>query len=194
MKYDLGSRRYDEIEDKANNLILSLDSILPPYNLEKLAESLGIKVIRLSSLTGENYKPFAKYFLCEENDAFVCRNEDFVKMIVDDILRPSTRIYFTIAHEIGHVVLGHLEHSPLAEFEANIFARCLVTPHGIIRSFSEDEFTVDYISDFFCVSKEAARHCRDRSLNRMHWHNDDNPESTLILFEKYSKLKKGGVM
>ena len=50
MKFDLGDGRYREIEDRANAIILDLDSILPPYNLEKIAEKLGIKVIKLSSL------------------------------------------------------------------------------------------------------------------------------------------------
>ena len=42
MKFDLGHGRYREIEDRANAIILDFDSILPPYNLEKIAEKLGI--------------------------------------------------------------------------------------------------------------------------------------------------------
>ena len=83
---------------------------------------------------------------------------------MDDITRPPARVYFTIAHEIGHVVLGHLEHSELAEFEANIFARCLIAPYGIVRNLDEEEFNIEFISERFGISAEAAMYCRDRSL------------------------------
>ncbi|MBQ8985591.1 ImmA/IrrE family metallo-endopeptidase [Candidatus Saccharibacteria bacterium] len=193
MKFDLGDGRYREIEDRANAIILDLDSILPPYNLEKIAEKLGIKVIKLSSLPVEKRKPFGRYFLCEENDAFVAIDENCKKVIVDDITRPPARVYFTIAHEIGHVVLGHLEHSELAEFEANIFARCLVAPYGIIRNFSENEFDVEFLSERLGISAKAAMHCRGRSLARLWWHDDDIPESTQELSDRYLNIRKGVV-
>lgn len=194
MKFDLGDSRYREIEDRANAIILDLDSILPPYNLGKIAEKLSIKVIKLSSLPVEKRMSFARYFLCEENDAFVVISENYKKVIVDDITRPSTRVYFTMAHEIGHVVLGHLEHSELAEFEANVFARCLVMPYGIIRTFDEGEFTVENIRERFGVSLEAATYCRKRSMGRLLWHDDELPDSTKELSREYLNLMKGGGM
>lgn len=87
MKFDLGDGRYREVEEKANRIILDLDSILPPYNLERIAEKLGIRIIRLSSLPVEKRKPFGKYFLCEENDAFVAVGKNCKKVIVDDMTR-----------------------------------------------------------------------------------------------------------
>lgn len=194
MKFDLGDGRYREIEDRANAIILDLDSILPPYNLERIAEKLGIRVIRLSSLPVEKRKPFGKYFFCEENDAFVAVGKNCKKVIVDDITRSPARVYFTVAHEIGHVVLRHLEHSELAEFEANVFARCLVMPYGIIRTFNEGEFTVENISERFGVSLEAAIYCRKRSIGRLLWHDDEIPNSTKELSCKYLNLMKGGGM
>lgn len=194
MKFDLGDGRYREVEEKANRIILDLDSILPPYNLERIAEKLGIRIIRLSSLPVEKRKPFGKYFLCEENDAFVAVGKNCKKVIVDDMTRSPARVYFTVAHEIGHVVLGHLEHSELAEFEANVFARCLVMPYGIIRTFDEGEFTVENISERFGVSLEAAIYCRKRSIGRLLWHDDEIPNSTKELSRKYLNLMKGGGM
>jgi len=194
MKFDLGDGRYREVEEKANRIILDLDSILPPYNLERIAEKLGIRVIKLSSLPAEKRKPFGKYFLCEENDAFVAVGKSCKKVIVDDITRSPARVYFTIAHEIGHVVLGHLEHSELAEFEANVFARCLAMPYGIIRTFDEGEFTVENISERFGVSLEAAIYCRKRSIGRLLWHDDEIPDNTRELSHKYLNLMKGGGM
>lgn len=194
MKFNLSGGRYREVEEKANKIILDLDSILPPYNLEKIAEKLGIKIIKLSSLPVEKRKPFSKYFLCEENDAFVVVSKDCKKILIDDIARPPARIYFTVAHEIGHVILGHLEHSELAEFEANIFARCLIMPYGIIRTFNEDEFTPEHICEKFGVSLEAATYCRKRSVGRLLWYDDEIPDSARELSRRYSNLTKGGGM
>lgn len=92
------------------------------------------------------------------------------------------------------MVLGHLEHSELAEFEANVFARCLVMPYGIIRTFDEGEFTVENISERFGVSLEAAIYCRKRSIGRLLWHDDEIPNSTKELSRKYLNLMKGGGM
>lgn len=190
MKFDLGDGRYREIEEKANRIILDLNSIIPPYNLEKIAEKLGIRIIKLSSLPAEKCKAFKKFFFYEENDAFLAIGKNCRKIIIDDITRPPTRVYFTMAHEIGHVVLEHLEHSGLSEFEANIFARCLITPYGIARSLYEEEFNIEYLTEYFGISYEAATHCRDRSLARLYWHDDNIPESTKEISNKYIKIRK----
>jgi Zn-dependent peptidase ImmA (M78 family) len=44
----------------------------------------------------------------------------------------SNRIRFTIAHEIGHIVLGHEYSCEETESEADYFARNLLVPMGIL--------------------------------------------------------------
>lgn len=78
---------------------------------------------------------------------------------------PLACIRFTLAHEIGHAVLGHQdEDDPLAEKEANCFARNLLCPVPVISAF-ELRFTRDYTA-VFNVSADMARvainhHCSD---------------------------------
>jgi Zn-dependent peptidase ImmA (M78 family) len=71
------------------------------------------------------------------------------------------RCNFTIAHEIGHIVLGHFNcnnfissvmHSELDK-HANAFASALLMPEHILQKF--EFLTEDYIARTFGVSKNA---------------------------------------
>lgn len=89
---------------------------------------------------------------------------------------------FTIAHELGHHYLGHTlidgaivcdksaldasnQERPEAEKEADYFASCLLMPKNLIMQKKKDfekqnknytnDALVDYLKDFFKVSKEA---------------------------------------
>lgn len=74
--------------------------------------------------------------------------DDFGYLVVLNPLRPKPRIRFTLAHEIGHVALGHCEsddlhmgssssisapHMARLDREANIFAAELLMPEGHVR-------------------------------------------------------------
>lgn len=68
---------------------------------------------------------------------------------------PLSCIRFTVAHEIGHAVLGHTdEQDPNAEKEANCFARNLLCPVPVIDSYNL-ETPSDYVS-LFNVSESMA--------------------------------------
>lgn len=69
---------------------------------------------------------------------------------------PLACIRFTLAHEIGHAILKHQdEDDPLAEKEANCFARNLLCPVPVI-SVLELLFVNDYVA-VFDVSADMAR-------------------------------------
>ena len=72
-------------------------------------------------------------------------NEAFTKNNIIHINKtlPKTRGRFTIAHELGHILLKHnnLEHSThtnigLEEYQANIFARCLLMPAIVLKEIN----------------------------------------------------------
>lgn len=185
----LPGARYKEIEDAANNLLLKLSDINPPYNLEEVAMQLGVRVVKLSTICQEKREKLAAKLLRTGSDAFLALNMSPPILVFSDLYY-ERRNYFTLAHEIGHIVLGHLEQSALAEYEANIFARCLLMPFGIIRTFDVDQLLTMDFSEFFHVSNEAARYCLDRSLKRLLWHEDDVSESTEKVSNKFLKTKK----
>lgn len=81
------------------------------------------------------------------------------------------RIRWTLAHELGHVVLKHFEEfeatrlsqSGLTEdeysvldVEANIFASELLCSPAMVGLLPEQERNVDYISRLFFISRQAA--------------------------------------
>ncbi len=74
---------------------------------------------------------------------------------------PRRRIRWTLAHEIGHIALGHLELRPgdrpekrVLEAEANYFAKNLLAPMAVIaRAGAMDRETIASLCD---ISLEAA--------------------------------------
>lgn len=75
----------------------------------------------------------------------------------EDILS-SERKRFTIAHELGHIVLGHNEHSEKNEKEADTFASQLLLPHCILEQLVRygKPVTEIYLKEKFGLSNEAA--------------------------------------
>ena len=75
----------------------------------------------------------------------------------EDILS-SERKRFTIAHELGHIVLGHNEYSEKNEKEADTFASQLLLPHCILEQLVKygKPVTEIYLKEKFGLSNEAA--------------------------------------
>lgn len=67
------------------------------------------------------------------------------------------RTEFTLAHEIGHIVLGHTEQSPEAEDEADAFAQQLLAPEAV--SIHLDLQNIYQVCSAFTVSKQCAKAC-----------------------------------
>lgn len=90
-----------------------------------------------------------------ENDGFAARINGHYIIFYDDEIVPHTRLRFTLGHEVGHIVIGHLlkesvccrnsvtlwnkgegkEPNPL-ETAANIFASRLLAPACVLRALN----------------------------------------------------------
>lgn len=187
MTFRLSTARYDEIEEEANRILLTQASIIPPFNIDGIAGRLSVSFIYLSHLPTEKRRQLVKVFINKKNEAILFNDNGRKMVIIDDVMHPKSRVYFTKAHELGHIVLGHLEHSGLAEYEANVFARCLVAPYGIARIMIREDLTVEELQNSLCISKEAASYCWDRTIGRLAWHDHEMPDSTRLLSERYKK-------
>lgn len=64
---------------------------------------------------------------------------------------------FTIAHEIGHIILGHKNDDTVADREANCFARNLLCPLPIVNAYNI-RCAQDYVG-WFHVSDKMAENC-----------------------------------
>lgn len=64
---------------------------------------------------------------------------------------------FTIAHEIGHIVLGHRIDNSVARREANCFARNLLCPAPLVEFLNVN--TIDDYMNYFHISDVMAEYC-----------------------------------
>ena len=83
----------------------------------------------------------------------------------------SERLNWTLAHEVGHIYLGHTKDKQKEEIEAHWFAAELLAPETIIKSLAklrnqfEKKVNVLDLQDMFHISYEASEK-RIESLNR----------------------------
>ncbi|MBJ9675225.1 ImmA/IrrE family metallo-endopeptidase [Burkholderia gladioli] len=132
-----------------------------PVDPEKIARSMGITVLREFGMNG-----------CSGQVQF----ENNAPVIRYDITEAPVRQRFTIAHEIGHVALGHLgagrtlfrdppehfsagSHNP-EERAANSFAADLLMPERIVRFAIYERGVQDIarLANLFAVSQAAMRY------------------------------------
>ena len=71
------------------------------------------------------------------------------------------RINFTLAHELGHIFLGHKEDGEIEEREANHFAAELVIPRilaaALLKDLPAKRDPTQALAAFFGVSSQAAK-------------------------------------
>jgi Zn-dependent peptidase ImmA (M78 family) len=117
------------IDEIANKALVSADCKQIPIDIEKVAEKFGLKVVDFDfpdSLSG----------VLKKSRGVIGVNKK----------HPMVRRRFTIAHELGHLLLGHdlgkdddvvdddFDKPIPKEKEANIFASCLLMPAEMVES------------------------------------------------------------
>ena len=127
-------------------------------------------------------------------DGFVVENnKKYIIFLNKDMIESRQR--FTIAHEIGHIILGHhnldgynlIANSGLdtdVEQEANMFARLILCPAQITRYLPKNS---DCISNLFKVSKQMAELTLKYSyidLNGMEFIEDVSYEKSILKFQE----------
>lgn len=92
------------------------------------------------------------------------------ELIYDNHVQPL-RQRFTLAHELGHILMKHHDETPSEEREADYFASQLLAPHPIVEAMPDD---ADLIASTFHLSRTASRmtllpprHVRDEELYTM---------------------------
>ncbi|MBE6360656.1 MAG: ImmA/IrrE family metallo-endopeptidase [Treponema bryantii] len=141
---EICSSRYEEIEDIAADTLEDIGYAKFPIDVFELCKLLDIKVIKYSEIN----RDIITYAMDLSDDGFSYFNKNINQYIIfyNDIMMEN-RIRFTIMHEIGHIMLEHREHSTKNEIEANIFAKKLLAPLGLIHKLKLDN-SIDIAENF----------------------------------------------
>lgn len=112
----------------------------PQINIFELLEESGDIVLK-------SYSQAAKYLNCTHNEfTYTIAQSEYGFTVTDprtgnhiiffNNLKDDKTIRFTLAHELGHIRLGHTEDNEVADKEANCFARNLLCPVQIIKELN----------------------------------------------------------
>jgi len=156
---------YEENADLLNSI---------PIDVEKLAEKMGFVIRYAFNIVDNKTKKLKLYTEINKGKTvygFSTFDETSQKFIiyVDDINATENKIRFSIAHEIGHIVLNHKEDNFDNEKEADYFAGYLLCPDCVCiedKIFDKINCGPKYIMSWFGISLDAAMICLKHIENR----------------------------
>lgn len=138
----------------------------PPVNAKELALNVGLRVVFIDFNSLQNFQNVSGFIDSNSSTMYVNANE------------PDKRQNFTIAHELGHYILGHTNSSEysmlyrnsgftegensLLEQEANCFAANLLVPEMFLKKIIKDYpgITDTQLGNLFFVSDVVIRYRR----------------------------------
>ena len=173
--------RFDYATNRAHKLLIELNINAFPVDPFEIIKHFSpnwclLEYSELKINTGEKDPLEIKKHKAEAKSTSVRGSSDYL-IVYDKNVRNEHRIRWTLAHEIGHIILGHLDHFEatglyrrgltkseydVLEVEAHWFASELLSPKPIMRHFNFDD-SFQGISLICDISKDAAV----RKLNRL---------------------------
>lgn len=146
--------RYEQIKWKVVHLFEKTGEDSIPVDPFAIAAELGIVVVPYR-LLGKTAKA-ACLKVSESGFKFCFVGHDGLetRYVFYNDQKPCGHVRFTVLHEIGHIVLGHLQESEVAEAEANFFAKYAIAPPMLVRMIEPTDY-MD-IAEAFGLSRECA--------------------------------------
>lgn len=141
------------VEQIANNFILSNNIRRLPIDVVDIAKNNNWFLIPFSKAPSFIYNKFSE--LLYTDWGFTLQQDRQYYIFYNDNIKLEIQ-RFTIAHEIGHIVLKHFKDEDFCvkEKDANIFASCLLMPKSIIKECNVN--TIYGVSALCGVSYSAA--------------------------------------
>lgn len=163
---------YKKINDKILEVYKECKIKDFPINCIEVLNHYGFKLYtykKIQDINPDVYK-IAKSF---SDDAFKYDN-----IICYNSSKDKNRIRFTLMHELGHFILGHMENSETNEDEANYFASCMLAPRiAILKTGCNN---ADEIHDTFGLSYAAS----NRAITDFNsWKQKKNLDSEKLLHD-----------
>lgn len=161
---------YKKARDTAWEIIFKYDISHLPIDMKKLCNDMGFKLYSYHS--GNDIIVDYKLNQYTINEGFSTCINGHNLIFYNETIQPHARKRFTVAHEIGHIVLGHLAHDSIAcrsgvslwnrtgeepnpiEAAANVFASRLLAPACVLHAL--DIHTAGEIASLCGLSNTAA--------------------------------------
>jgi hypothetical protein len=156
MPYRIPPWRRDEINARLLHVLKKSCTKMLPVELRSILDHFGYRVtsIRKAREAGANIRYAASGLTVTRFNP-----PDNEYLIIYNNHQPLDRIRWTISHEIGHIVLGHLTGAPTftdMESEANYFAREPLAPLAVLDEL--DIRSASKIAEVCEISKIAAKY------------------------------------
>lgn len=150
----ISAARYEEIKSIVSDIYFDYGITNFPVNPFQLAEKMQIGINEYGDFNIAEQKTMR--VASEDGFSYLLSNEPkfHINYNFDSLYERAT---FTLAHEIGHIVLGHTEPSIEAEVEANTFAQQLLVPEAVLIYLKMQDIFL--ICSTFIVSKSCAQTC-----------------------------------
>ena len=153
---------YKKARDLSWEILLKADITSLPVDLSKVLKAVDVKAILYCDAFFDADSPKLR-----GSDGFVTKIGDKKAIYLNESKGTIQRRRFTLAHELGHIVLDHPinpiiyrnsevdENQSPTEIQANIFARDLLMPAGVLAKLHVT--TVDEIMQICNVSRISAQ-------------------------------------
>lgn len=153
---------YKKARDLSWEILLKADITSLPVDLSKVLKAVDVKAILYCDAFFDADSPKLR-----GSDGFVTKIGDKKAIYLNENKGTIQRRRFTLAHELGHIVLDHPinpiiyrnsevdENQSPTEIQANIFARDLLMPAGVLAKLHVT--TVDEIMQICNVSRISAQ-------------------------------------
>lgn len=159
-------------------LALHIESIpVDPLQILSFCRNTSIRTYEeITPLFGLSDPSHFRWYMMDNKDAMTIRRDmggkAVYELLYDSHGSPSRR-RFTLAHELGHIILKHSLEERFEEKEADFFASQLLAPAPVLEMLKEYgvPLDADTVADIFYISQSAAAivctqrpPCPDRSL------------------------------
>ncbi|NMM98695.1 ImmA/IrrE family metallo-endopeptidase [Bifidobacterium olomucense] len=163
-----------------------LGFIRVPIDPVELMASAGIQVMPYSiAFDTTNFDDIVMLSGCPSGISFTLQGTNGeTRLAAYNNYEPHGRNRFTTAHEAGHCFLGHKCDSPLAERQANFWARYAIAPPALIHHMGLQSGSE--VAEHFGLSNECASNAFDAYLKWLR-HRSENEDIDGSILELYMK-------
>ena len=182
---------YDEVDEVALRLRIDYGHLDYYLDVIKLAKQLNIVLTKYSTLTDYQLKTISGSEELKDGLTIIkkARNGyEFYTYYNDKI--STSRIRYTIAHEIKHVVFLEINPSKKEEALADHFAIYILAPPCLIMSKIAKGYDPSNIAYDFKISYEAAGYAYDAAISRLLYNKANLSDFEEEFIDKFDNNKK----